>query len=132
MIHDAARCLITTEDIDLVITEAYRSGAAIAAKKTTDTLKKADDNGFITETVDRAMMWQAQTPQVFKKNMYEVALALAKSTDISITDDAMLVEQAGFQVKLVACKDENMKITTKQDLEIARLLMERKKEDVQI
>lgn len=132
LIHDAARCLITTEDIDLVIKEAYRSGAAIAAKKTTDTLKKADDNGFITETVDRAMMWQAQTPQVFKKNMYEVALALAKSTDISITDDAMLVEQAGFHVKLVACKSENMKITTKQDLEIARLLMERKKEDVQI
>ena len=95
-------------------------------------MKKADDNGFITETVDRAMMWQAQTPQVFKKNMYEVALALAKSTDISITDDAMLVEQAGFHVKLVACKSENMKITTKQDLEIARLLMERKKEDVQI
>ena len=128
LIHDAARCLISTEDIDHIVKEAYRSGAAIAAKKTTDTLKRADENGNIIETIDRSMMWQAQTPQVFKKTIYEVALAVANSTDVTITDDSMLVERAGFQVKLVACASENMKITTKQDLELAKIMMEKKTE----
>ena len=129
LIHDAARCLISTEDIDRIVKEAYRTGAAIAAKKTTDTLKRADENGYIAETVDRALMWQAQTPQVFKKSIYEVALAMEKSKDAGITDDAMLVEQAGFRVKLVACESENMKITTKQDLAIAKILIEKKTEE---
>ena len=130
LIHDAARCLISTEDIDRIVKEAYRTGAAIAAKKTTDTLKRADENGYIAETVDRALMWQAQTPQVFKKSIYEVALAMEKSNDVGITDDAMLVEKAGFRVKLVACESENMKITTKQDLAIAKILIEKKTEEV--
>ena len=130
LIHDAARCLISTEDIDRIVKEAYRIGAAIAAKKTTDTLKRADENGYIAETVDRALMWQAQTPQVFKKSIYEVALAMEKSNDVGITDDAMLVEKAGFRVKLVACESENMKITTKQDLAIAKILIEKKTEEV--
>ncbi len=129
LIHDAARCLISTSDIDRVITAAYRNGAAIAAKKATDTLKKADKNGFITETVDRTDIWQAQTPQAFKKSIYEVALAITKNIDATITDDAMLVEKAGFHVKLVACESENLKITTANDLAIAKVILENRKEN---
>ena len=128
VIHDAARCLIMTEDIDRVVKETYRAGAVIAAKKATDTIKKTNDHGFITETIDRSNLWLAQTPQAFKKSVYEVALAKANHPlDASITDDAMLVSNAGFRVKVVECLNENIKITTQDDLPIATMILEKRK-----
>lgn len=128
VIHDAARCLITTEDIDRVIKEVYRTGAAIVAKKATDTIKKTDSHGFITETVDRSSLWLAQTPQAFKKSVYEVSLAKANILDASVTDDAMLVSNAGFRVKIVECHHENIKITTPEDLPIATMILEKRRQ----
>ena len=95
--------------------------------KRTDTVKKADENGFVTETIDRSLLWLAQTPQVFKKSVYEVSVSSAEKIDEKITDDAMLAELAGFHVKLVECMNENIKITNTSDLAIARdILMKRK------
>ncbi len=131
-IHDAARCLITTEDIDRVLQEAYRFNAAIAAKKVTDTVKRADEKGFVLETIDRSSIWSAQTPQVFKKTLYEVSLAKAGSLDEKITDDAMLAEQAGFAVKLVECLHENIKITTQDDLAVVKKILEKRKNGEEI
>jgi len=128
LIHDAARCLIMTEDIDRVIKETYRTGAAIAAKKATDTIKKTDSHGFITETVDRSALWLAQTPQAFKKSVYEVALAKAQALDANVTDDAMLVSNAGFRVKVVECRNENIKITTPEDIPIATTILEKRRQ----
>ena len=128
LIHDAARCLIATEDINRTIKEAYRFGASIAAKKATDTVKKVDSHGFITETVDRSSLWLAQTPQVFKRSIYEVALAKTATLDASVTDDAMLVSAAGFRVKVVECRHENIKITTQDDLPIARMILDKRRE----
>lgn len=126
-IHDAARCLITTEDVDRVIEEAYRFDAAIAAKRMTDTVKVADENGFIKDSPDRSLLWAAQTPQVFKKSVYEVASALHQNPDKSITDDAMLVAETGCHIKLVECKYNNMKITDKHDLTLAESILSRRK-----
>ncbi len=126
-IHDAARCLITTEDINRIMKETHRTGAAIAAKKATDTIKRADSQGFITETVDRSALWLAQTPQAFKKSVYEVALAKAGDLDSTVTDDAMLVSSAGFRVKIVECHHENIKITTPEDLPIATMILEKRR-----
>lgn len=128
-IHDAARCLITPGDIDRIVREAYRTGAAIAAKRATDTVKKTDENGFVAETIDRSLLWLAQTPQIFKKSVYEVSVSRAETIDETITDDAMLAERAGFHVKLVECLNENIKITDQRDLAIARdILIKRKAE----
>lgn len=126
-IHDAARCLIQTEDIDRVLLEAYRFGAAIAAVKATDTVKQSDENGFVVKTIDRNTLWHAQTPQVFKKSVYETAIAAAGAVDSSITDDSMLIEKAGFRVKLVECLSDNMKITTQADFIKVRDKIERRK-----
>ena len=117
--HDAARCLITPKDIEKIIRAGYRYGAAIAAKKATDTIKIANKDKFIESTPERAMVWLAQTPQVFKKSLYEVALAKADKLDEKITDDAMLAENAGFHVRLVKCDSENFKITTSDDIAAA-------------
>lgn len=117
--HDAARCLITPKDIEKIIRAGYRYGAAIAAKKATDTIKIANKDKFIESTPERAMVWLAQTPQVFKKSLYEVALAKADKLDEKITDDAMLAENAGFHVRLVKCDSENFKVTTPDDIALA-------------
>jgi len=114
--HDAARCLITPKDIEHIVRAGYRYGAAIAAKKATDTVKIANKDRFIESTPERAMVWLAQTPQVFKKSLYEVSLAKAERLDEKITDDAMLAENAGFHVRLVKCDNENFKITTPEDI----------------
>ena len=123
--HDGARCLTTVEDIDRVIKEAQRYGAAIAAKKATDTVKIADKFGFVKETPERASVWLAQTPQVFKKSLYEVSLIKAEKLNEKVTDDAMLAENAGFHVKLVECRSENIKITTPEDIRIAESITRR-------
>ena len=125
--HDAARCLIMPEDIDKTVREAYQTGAAVAAKRMTDTVKQADPNGWIERTIDRSTLWLAQTPQVFKKSVYEASLASVGRFDETITDDSMLAELSGFRVKLVECHHENIKITTKQDLMLAEEIICRRK-----
>jgi 2-C-methyl-D-erythritol 4-phosphate cytidylyltransferase len=119
-IHDGARCAVTSKQIENVVREAYSSGAAIAATRSTDTVKKADKDGFIAKTLERRTIWRAQTPQVFLRKMYEVALAKAGDKYIYATDDAMLVEASGFKVKLVECGDSNIKITFPEDFERVR------------
>lgn len=126
-IHDAARCLITAEDIERVIGEAERYGAAIAAKRMTDTVKVADADGFIKDSPDRSLLWAAQTPQIFKKSIYEAALLLQNSLDKTVTDDAMLVAETGCHIKLVECKYNNMKITEKHDLSLAESILIKRK-----
>jgi len=126
-VHDAARCLITTEQISSVIASAMKNGAAIAASKTTDTIKIADKNGVIESTVDRSAAWNAQTPQVFKKAMLEVGIYVDRDKGFSPTDDAMLVETLGFKVSVVDCGYENIKITTPKDIAVAESIIEKRR-----
>lgn len=125
--HDAARCLITPQDVERVIRGGYRYGAAIAAKKATDTVKIGNKDKFVESTPDRATVWIAQTPQAFKKSLYEVALAKADKLDETVTDDAMLAEKAGFHVKLMNCGNENIKITTPDDIMYAEYILEKRR-----
>ncbi|MBQ7822256.1 MAG: 2-C-methyl-D-erythritol 4-phosphate cytidylyltransferase [Clostridia bacterium] len=115
-IHDAARCLITPDDIENVINEAYKHRAATAAVKATDTIKLADENGFVSETVDRERVYLAATPQIFKHELYMTAAYAAKKDGAVVTDDNSLAERLGFKVKLVPCNGTNIKITKPEDL----------------
>lgn len=127
-IHDGARCAVTCEQIEKVARAAYKHGAAIAAARSTDTIKRADKDGFVSKTVDRRYIWRAQTPQFFLKKLYEVALAKAGEAYVYATDDASLAEAAGFKVKLVECGESNIKITFKEDFERVRHIIEAEKE----
>ncbi len=122
-IHDGARCLVTPEIIESVINEASVHNAAAAATKVTDTLKLADDDGFISKTVDRSKMWCVQTPQVFEKKLYMVSAYNAKEKGVQATDDCMLAEASGFKVKLVDTGKENIKITVKDDIALAEQIL---------
>ena len=126
LIHDAARPLISPEAISKLLKEARRFGAATAAKKVSDTIKRSVDGKFISETVPRDDLFAVQTPQVFKTDLYRVALALAEKDKIDVTDDCSLAEHAGFSVKLCDLGIQNIKLTTADDLNLVKsILMER-------
>ena len=118
-IHDAARCLITPEEISAVCAQAYVYDAATAATKAVDTVKLANANDFIESTPDRNHVWNAQTPQIFLADLYRAAIAVANRDGVTATDDCSLVENIEHPIKLVECSRDNIKITTPGDLTFA-------------
>lgn len=116
-IHDAVRPCLVDAWIDKVFAAAQKSGAAILATPVTSTLKRSGDGKTIQETVDRTALWEAQTPQVFRRQL--LIDAYANRGDTSFTDDAQLVEKLGHPVTLVPGSPLNIKITTRDDLKLA-------------
>ncbi len=127
-IHDGVRCLITQENIKSVIKAAYASGAAAAATKIYDTLKMTDGAMTVVDTPDRERAWAAQTPQVFKTDIYRACAFSAEKEGLTVTDDCMLVENYGFKIKLVDCGRNNLKITTPDDLILAEAILRSRNE----
>jgi 2-C-methyl-D-erythritol 4-phosphate cytidylyltransferase len=128
LVHDAARPLLTVELIEATLLAAEGEGvdAAIAATPVTDTVKKADGDGVVRQTLDRAGLWAVQTPQVFRRGALERALDVPDDVLALATDDAWLVERAGGRVVVVAAPKDNLKVTTTLDLDLAELLLARR------
>jgi 2-C-methyl-D-erythritol 4-phosphate cytidylyltransferase len=120
-VHDAARPCIVDPWIEDVFAAAERDGAAILATSVQATLKKVDGQKHITATVDREGLWEAQTPQVFRRELLEQAYA--KRGHNAVTDDAQLVERLGHKVTVVPCSPLNLKITTRDDLKLAEQVL---------
>lgn len=120
-VHDGARPLASWQLIDRVIRAANTYGAAVPGVPVKDTIKTVS-GGLVDSTPDRAALRAVQTPQVFDFDLLRGALKKAEAS--SVTDDCAAVEMTGFRVKLVQGEEKNIKITTRQDLEIARLLWE--------
>lgn len=113
-IHDAARPCLVDEWVDRVFDEAEKSGAAILANPVTSTLKRSTNGRSIGDTVPRDALWEAQTPQVFRRDL--LLKAYAQLGKVNATDDAQVVESFGHNVSLVSNSRMNLKITTKDDL----------------
>jgi 2-C-methyl-D-erythritol 4-phosphate cytidylyltransferase len=112
---------LTDQWIDQVFEAAQHDGAAILATPVTATLKRADPKNRITETVRRDALWEAQTPQVFRRDL--LIEAYAKRGKGPATDDAQLVERLGHPVTIVPCSPLNLKITTRDDLKLAEQVL---------
>jgi 2-C-methyl-D-erythritol 4-phosphate cytidylyltransferase len=126
LVHDAARPLVTPEVIRAVLAGLDADAdAAIAAARVTDTIKQQgdDDSPTVARTLDRSGLWAIQTPQVFRRDVLERALALPHEILAAATDDASLVETMGGTVRLVESPRENLKVTTPDDLRLADLLL---------
>lgn len=119
VIHDAARPLVTDAVIRRTVDAAFETGAAIAALRASDTVKRADAAGRIAETLPREQIYLAQTPQAFLMDVLRDALAMSADA----TDEASLAEQAGHVVQLVEGDPRNLKITTPDDLALAERLL---------
>jgi 2-C-methyl-D-erythritol 4-phosphate cytidylyltransferase len=120
-IHDAARPCLIDPWIDAVFEAAQRDGAAILGTQITATLKRVDNKKHIAETVSRDGLWEAQTPQVFRRKL--LIDAYAKRGREPVTDDAQLIERLGHPVTVVPCSPLNLKITTRDDLKLAEQVL---------
>jgi len=122
-IHDAGRPLLTVDLWQRVITAALRDGAAIPGLPMVDTLKRADADGLVTETVSREHLWRIQTPQVFGFEELLAAHRAARLSGQQATDDAQVWEAAGRPVRIVPGDADNIKITTQADLRLAEAIL---------
>lgn len=124
-IHDAARCIITPQEIDDVVLAAAQHGAAALGVPCKDSLKQVDSGCNIAATIPRENIWQIQTPQVFAPDIIDLAHKSACELNISATDDCEVAERYGVKIKMVEGSYSNIKITTPEDLIIAeRFLMD--------
>jgi 2-C-methyl-D-erythritol 4-phosphate cytidylyltransferase len=125
LVHDAARPLLTLElaQACLDALDARDLDAAIAAAPVTDTIKETGDGEVVERTLDRSRLWAIQTPQAFRREALERALALHEDTVAAATDDAVLIESLGGRVGIVEAPRENLKVTTPLDLRVAELLL---------
>ena len=124
VIHDAARPFIGVEAIQRSIDAAAKVGSAVVATPVRDTIKRADAQHTIRETVSRHDLWLAQTPQTFQVGVIRAAHRWARQRGITGTDDATLVEQMGRPVRLVPGNALNFKITTPDDLALAQAVLQ--------
>ncbi|WP_239752038.1 2-C-methyl-D-erythritol 4-phosphate cytidylyltransferase [Mammaliicoccus sp. H-M34] len=125
MVHDGARPFITQEKVKQLYQETLKNNAVILAVQAKDTIKKVID-GVVEETYDRSTLWQVQTPQSFSRHVILKAYNLAEEHDFVGTDDASLVERAGYKVHITNGDYDNIKITTHEDLIIADSILERR------
>jgi 2-C-methyl-D-erythritol 4-phosphate cytidylyltransferase len=122
-IHDAVRPCVTSNQVDAVFAEAVKTGAAILAAPITGTIKRVAETMVIERTEPRAGLYEAQTPQVFRKDIILDAYARRAELEGDITDDALLVEHAGQPVTVVPSAPTNVKITTKGDMALANAVL---------
>ena len=123
VIHDGVRPFVTPEQIDVCVRNAKTSGACILGIPVFDTLKCADALGYVDKTIQRDILWLAQTPQVFQYHIIMKAHQKAKQIGYHGTDDASLVEQIGQKVKILEGNRYNIKITNREDLDISEAIL---------
>ena len=122
LVHDGARPLVTREILERAIKAAYRHGASVAAMPPKDTIKEIRGR-FIKKTIPRDTLVSVQTPQVFKYDILKRACEMAAKDGFRSTDEAALVERLGVKIIFTPGSYENIKITTKEDLATAELIL---------
>ena len=126
LIHDGARCLATPEFFNRCASAAQETKGFIAAVRVKDTIKQVNEQGIITHTPDRALLWAAQTPQGFEVDVLKQCHARGKQAGWEVTDDAALLEKCGVPVSIVEGEETNLKVTTPVDLAIAQFILQQR------
>ena len=127
LIHDGVRPFVSPGVVLATIEAAKECGAAVAAVPVTDTIKRVDADGLVSDTPAREQLWAAQTPQVFRYSLLMQAHQSVRKRGILATDDAALLEHLGVRVKVVRGSYENLKITSEDDLPLAGLILRRQR-----
>ena len=127
LIHDGVRPLVTNGLIERVIKAGNDFRAVITGLPVKETVKEADSKGRVLRSIDRGHLWLIQTPQIFRWEDIHLAHQKAIKHDWEeATDDAFLIEKMGIPVKIIRGEEDNIKVTTPQDLDIARFLISKK------
>ena len=125
-VHDAARSLITPEQIERVFEQCQTHGAAALAEPITDTIKRVDVDFVVAGSVDRHQLYAMQTPQIFERGLIEEAYRAVYAGNVSVTDEVSAVERFGRKVVLVLNEDFNFKITYPRDLGLAEFVLKQR------
>ena len=125
-IHDAARPLITSREIERVFAAARKHGAAALATPITDTLKVADANHVVSGSIDRQNVFAMQTPQIFRREVLSQAYEQVKKDYFTVTDEVSAIEHAGGKIVIVPAEDHNLKITYASDLLLAEAILKQR------
>lgn len=122
-VHDGARPCVTPELISETVRTAKKYGSGVAAVKISDTIKEVRTGVIVSKTIDRTLLWIAQTPQTFKIDLLVKGYAAARKKRIEATDESSAVELVSHEVRLVPAPWSNIKITYPEDLAIAKTLL---------
>ena len=131
LVHDAARPCISVSVLRHLIDHTVESGVGtVLAQASTDTLKRVSSSMRVSESLDRRVVWRAQTPQMFRLSELETALSSALREQVPITDESMAMELSGFPVSILEGPATNIKVTLPVDLEFAEIILRRMAEEV--
>ncbi len=125
LVHDAARPCLAADELSGLI-EAVRNDpvGGLLAAPVVDTIKRADSEGRVAETVSRESLWRALTPQMFRFGILYRALTVAQQQGVAVTDEAQAVERSGLRPRIVAGRTDNLKITLPEDLTRAERILQ--------
>ncbi len=123
--HDSARPFVREKEILALLDKAVEMGAATLAAPVISTIKECDESGKVEKTLDRSRLWEIQTPQAMRRNLFERGFLHVEEQRLEITDDTSLAELLGAPVAIVSSPHRNFKVTTPTDLTIAQTLCER-------
>ena len=123
LVHDGVRPFLSHQMIQESVDAAREYGAAITAIPVNDTIKRVDDSGLVSQTVDREGLWRVQTPQVFRYELLQEAFKKANSEKFYGTDEGTLIEHLGKPVKVVEGSEQNIKITRPEDLRLSEIFI---------
>jgi 2-C-methyl-D-erythritol 4-phosphate cytidylyltransferase len=129
-VHDAARPLVTPQQIDRVFEQCRIHGAAALAEPINDTLKRAGADLLVTDSVDRQELYAMQTPQIFERQLIAEAYRAVYTKNVSVTDEVSAVERLGRKVALVLNDDFNFKITYPRHLPLAEFVLTQRRKPV--
>jgi len=130
LVHDGARPLLSLPLLESLVVEAKKSGAVVAARPCSDSLKFVSPEGIIQNTLSREGLWAMQTPQVFTLAILLEAYRKGAAEGFCATDEAMLVERLGVPIKCIVGPSENIKITNPSDLQLAESFLQQKQNGV--
>lgn len=120
--HDSARPFIESKYLKPLIEAVHRTGAATLATPVTSTIKQCNPNKIIEKTLDRSALWEIQTPQAMRRDLFFQAFEYIRKHNLEVTDDLSMVESMGHPAEIVPCTPRNFKITTPFDLIVAETL----------
>jgi 2-C-methyl-D-erythritol 4-phosphate cytidylyltransferase len=129
-VHDAARPLVTPEQIEHLLELARQHDGAALAESITNTLKRADENLVVTGSVPRENLYAMHTPQIFERHLLEKAYGAEAANSLSITDEVSALELLGAKVVLLPNEEWNVKITYPRDLLLAQAVLARRSSQV--
>ena len=131
LVHDAARPCVRHADIDsLLAAVTGHADGGLLALPLSDTVKRADHNGCVEDTVPRSGLWRALTPQVFRLTALRDALESALRAGVDITDEASAMEYSGARPRLVHWHADNIKVTVPEDLALAELFLQEQEREI--